>query len=315
MLISLVVATYNRMDLLKGVLGTLRMQTLDPFQYEIIVVDNNSPDATKALVERYQAWMPNLRYCLETTQGASAARNRGWREARGEYVGFADDDTLLPPRWLELAREIILEQKPGGLGGPFYPFYISPEPHWFKPVYGSWTCGDQPGDLPDNQYLSGMNMFFRRDLLAAIGGFPTGLGPKGGAIGYGEEPAIQTAMRAQIPRPVIYYDPRLYVYHLVAPFRTTLKGAIRDRFIAGRYSTRVFWDPRRKPTSRLRLLGRLASLGKALSLDMLLGLPRRDRRAFPRAENFVYEVALPHCEALGSLYEKFLHTRVGRRRP
>ena len=88
--ISVVVCTYNRADLLASVLQSLCEQTLNCSHYEIIVVDNNSGDNTRAVTEDYCRRYPNVHYYLETSQGLSNARNHGWQVAKSKYVAYLD---------------------------------------------------------------------------------------------------------------------------------------------------------------------------------------------------------------------------------
>ena len=69
--------------------------------WEVIVVDNNSKDHTKAVVEEAQRAWPLLRYEFEGAQGLSHARNHGIACARGDVILFTDDDVLPEPDWLE----------------------------------------------------------------------------------------------------------------------------------------------------------------------------------------------------------------------
>lgn len=110
--ISVVVCTFNRADILPLALQSLCEQTPHHDQTEIIVVDNNSPDNTRQVVDEFIEKYPNIRYCFEPIQGLSHARNRGWREARGEYVGYLDDDAKAPPEWLHsaIAQEKFAKQ-------------------------------------------------------------------------------------------------------------------------------------------------------------------------------------------------------------
>ncbi|MGD8380729.1 MAG: glycosyltransferase, partial [Syntrophobacterales bacterium] len=90
--ISVIVCTYNRAELLGGTLRTLCHQTLDTSEYEVIVVDNNSTDNTREVVDEFCRRSSNVRYCFEPQQGLSHARNQGLQEAKGKYVAYIDDD-------------------------------------------------------------------------------------------------------------------------------------------------------------------------------------------------------------------------------
>lgn len=155
MLISVILCTYNRADLLATALQTLCEQSLDKREYEVIVVDNNSADETRQVAEAFCRDYANVRYVFETRQGLSHARNRGWREARGEYVAYTDDDCKLPSQWLAVAKQVIEEISPGVLGGPYFAFYNTPKPRWFKDSYGSRDLGDQARALTTSEFLVG----------------------------------------------------------------------------------------------------------------------------------------------------------------
>ena len=107
--ISVVVCTQNRADLLVDLLPTLCEQNLSTAFYEIIVVDNDSTDRTRLVVEDFCRNYDNVRYCMELQHGLSYARNRGWREAKGEYICYVDDDCKIPTHYLSTAKEIIAQ--------------------------------------------------------------------------------------------------------------------------------------------------------------------------------------------------------------
>ena len=114
--ISVVICTYNRAELLANSLQTLCEQTINKSDYEVLVVDNNSQDSTPNLTESFCRYYPNIRYFLETRQGLSHARNRGWQEAKGLYVAYIDDDCKVPEQWLTIAMKIIDRIAPTAFG-------------------------------------------------------------------------------------------------------------------------------------------------------------------------------------------------------
>jgi GT2 family glycosyltransferase len=95
--ISVVIATYQRADLLSRPLQSLQRQTLADF--EVVVVDDGSTDHTADLVGSWGD--PRVRLVQQANQGRSSARNRGAREARAEIVVFLDSDDEVEPNWLE----------------------------------------------------------------------------------------------------------------------------------------------------------------------------------------------------------------------
>jgi len=104
---TVAIPTYNGASRLPKVLEKLQNQTgTEGINWEILIVDNNSSDDTAKVVEHYQRNWPQqvpLKYILEPEQGAAFARLRAVREARGELIGFLDDDNLPDPNWVAAA--------------------------------------------------------------------------------------------------------------------------------------------------------------------------------------------------------------------
>jgi glycosyltransferase involved in cell wall biosynthesis len=98
-LVSVIIPTYNRAHLIGKTLDSVFAQTYQNF--EIIVVDDGSTDNTVEVL-RPLAETEKLKYIRQNNQGASLARNRGIKEARGSYIAFLDSDDLFEPAKLEL---------------------------------------------------------------------------------------------------------------------------------------------------------------------------------------------------------------------
>ena len=311
--ISVVVCTYNRAALLRDVLETLCEQTLDRALYEVLVVDNNSTDNTPAVVESFSGLHPNVRYLRETRQGLSLARNRGYQEARGEYVAYIDDDCRVPKEWLAVAEHVICHIQPAVFCGPVFPFYQSRKPRWYKDRYATHlpckearildqeTCGD----------IFGNNCVFRRRLLQITGGFDPRLGMSGNKINYCEETALVKHIAHTMPDEVMYYDPRLHIFHLVRPEKMTLCWLLRASFPMGRSS--CYWQPQTRPSSTYSGFGyyretmsTVIALGKTIVRSVLF----RERDRYPYIQNYIYERALMLVSELGRHYE--FHQQVKR---
>ncbi len=310
MIVSVVVCTYNRAELLGRTLQDLYQQDFDHSDYEIIVVDNNSSDHTKSKVEELSRSYVNLRYCLETQQGLCYARNRGWQEAQGAYVAYVDDDCQIPSEWLSVAEDIITQQAPSAFGGPFLPFYASPKPRWYHDSYASpyasATYRKEARLLASDEYLDGMNMVFRKSLLQNIGGFRTDISMMTRKkLGYGDETELFIRMRQEMPQASIYYDPRLFLYHLVRPCKMTLSWKVRSSFAMGRDCYKIFtWEQAATPVPYRQLFhqafANLKHLGKVLAVSVL----KRDRTRYPFWQNYVYEEGVEPLYDLGQLYQQ-----------
>src|SRR5256885_3014027 len=99
--ITVVIAAYNRSEMLKATLNSVLNQESNNISYEVIVVDNNSTDNTKQVVENLIVeGHQNLRYLFEPRQGCSHARNTGVAAACSEIIAFADDDVRVTKDWI-----------------------------------------------------------------------------------------------------------------------------------------------------------------------------------------------------------------------
>jgi glycosyltransferase involved in cell wall biosynthesis len=308
-LISIAVCTYNRSDLLAGVLQSLCAQTIDKWQYEVIIVNNNSTDNTQLVAEDFCRCHGNMRHVFEARQGLSHARNCGWQSARGEYVAYIDDDGKAPEHWLEMARDVIASLSPDVFGGPYFSFFNSPRPKWWKNAYGCHVQGKRAKFLTDGEYLDGGNIFFRRRLLQSLGGFSPALGMSGNKIAYGEETALIRKIRSTMPDQSIYYDPRLYIHHLVGPKKMTLPWIMNQRFADGRYSFRVFQRDQALKDGRLQIWKQFSKVVVKFILNLFIGGWCRDRKQYPWLQNYLYENSFQYLRILGTLYEKYLYAR------
>ena len=111
---TVLIATYNRAALLDETLASLRRLRVSPhLRWEAIVVDNNSTDGTRAVVERHARDFPvTLRYLFEPAQGRSSALNTGIEAAAGDVLAFTDDDVRVAEGWLTAACDVLRNGAP-----------------------------------------------------------------------------------------------------------------------------------------------------------------------------------------------------------
>lgn len=95
MLLSVIIPTYNRSDILKKCLKAIFHQTLPKKDYEVIVVDDGSNDQTKATVKQLKQKYLNLFYFYQKNQGQGIARNKGLKHAKGDIIVFIGDDIIV----------------------------------------------------------------------------------------------------------------------------------------------------------------------------------------------------------------------------
>jgi glycosyltransferase involved in cell wall biosynthesis len=101
--LSVILCTYNRGEKLGNVLNDFANQVFPEgrFPWELVLVDNNSNDGTKELVQEYKKDRKfPIRYIFESQQGKSFALNTGIETAAGNLLAFTDDDVILDTQWL-----------------------------------------------------------------------------------------------------------------------------------------------------------------------------------------------------------------------
>lgn len=99
MQVSVVVPAYNEEKYIENCLRSLVDQKTN-FDYEVIVVDNNSTDKTLEAAKNFKGKL-NLRVILEKIQGRGASRAKGFREARGKIILSTDADAIVYPEWID----------------------------------------------------------------------------------------------------------------------------------------------------------------------------------------------------------------------
>lgn len=295
-MITVVVCTYNRSGHLKSALESLNRQTLDREMFEVIIVDNASTDDTKEVAERFVG--SGFRYVYEPQQGLSHARNAGYQAAEGQYVGYLDDDAKADSGWLSNAQRVIDEIRPDIFGGPYYPFYLTEKPDWFLDKYETSTLGDKPRCLADNEYLSGTNIIFRRELLKQLNGFSTNLGMSGASIAYGEETELMIRARAAYSDLKVYYHPEVMVYHLVPEYKMNLRWYLSSYYYCGKCYKNVFKTRHRFPV--LRSLAILCLNFFLIIVKLCCGTPFRNRNKYKYIQNYIIEKLLGHVYQTGS---------------
>jgi glycosyltransferase involved in cell wall biosynthesis len=149
---TIAIPTYNGENRLPKVLEKLQAQEgIEHLNWEIIIVDNNSSDGTVKLVEEYQQnWQYSapLRYCLEIEQGAAFARHRAVIEAKGEIIGFLDDDNLPYPTWILEAYKFTQEYpQAGAIASQIHGDFEVEPPDSIKPII-FYLAITERGDKP-----------------------------------------------------------------------------------------------------------------------------------------------------------------------
>lgn len=135
--ISVVVPTYNRSKSLERTLLSLFSQRTETPSFEIIVVDNNSSDATTGTVESLQTKSPvTLRLIREPRQGNAYARNSGIDQAQASIIAFLDDDVLADENWISTIRATFNRAPQiSFIGGRILPQWENTPPSWLTAIH------------------------------------------------------------------------------------------------------------------------------------------------------------------------------------
>lgn len=116
--VSVIVPTYASGEGLDGLFASLDAQSLDPSLWEVLFVDDNSPDDTLARLESYAQTRPHVKVMKgRGSGGPSEPRNIGIEEARGEFIAFLDHDDQLYPDALRAAVEFAREHNSDVVNG------------------------------------------------------------------------------------------------------------------------------------------------------------------------------------------------------
>ena len=232
MLISAVICTYRRYEVLGEVLSSVLAQDVGAGRYEIVVVDN-SPDAAlsdaaarpwRALAEAGMraGTGPSLIWQHAPTPGLSHARNMALTLARAPLVAFLDDDAVADPGWLAGLVAAFGALGPGvhAVGGRVRLRLGVPRPAWLDDsLMGFLSACDLGPDtrrIGAGEWVVGANIAYRSDAVRAVGGFDTSLGRVGGAATLMSNDETDLQHRLAAAGGATGYAPNAAVEHIVA---------------------------------------------------------------------------------------------------
>lgn len=164
--VSVIIPHYCQPEALAECLASLEAQTLPRERFEVLVIDNNSPGGTNQIEANIGE---RTQLLVETAKGAGPARNRGAAEARGQVFAFIDADCVASPRWLE---EGLVGLEHFDIVGGRVDVSVGDEtamtgPEAFERVFAF----DFRSYIEDKGFTGSGNLFCRREVFAAVGGF------------------------------------------------------------------------------------------------------------------------------------------------
>jgi len=227
MRLDVIVPTYNRQDLLPLALNSLLAAEIPAgLEVGITVVDNNSTDGTRQVIESFQErFGDRVKYCFERQQGRSHALNAGIAATSGDFIGTIDDDEEIEANWYRIAFAALKDGQLDFIGGPYVPRWSISPPDWLPREYGGvvgWVDGGDKAVPFDSNYpgiLMGGNAVFKRSVLEEVGRYTTWLGRTDKGLLTGEDEELYGRLLAHGAKGM--YLPNLIIYHHIPSERVT----------------------------------------------------------------------------------------------
>ncbi|MGA8740928.1 MAG: glycosyltransferase family 2 protein [Terracidiphilus sp.] len=224
MKVTVIVCTYNRSQSLARALASVADSIMpEDMTWEVLVIDNNSSDNTRAVVQDLADRYPRIfRYVFEAKPGKSNALNRALRETDADVLAFMDDDVRVEPDWLCMLTRIFADPRYSGSGGRIVPDSAFTLPIWLgtseryalAPL-AMFDLGLEAGELKEPPF--GTNMAFRREMFTRYGDFRRDLGPQPGSEIRSED--TEFGMRVLGGGERLWYEPAAVVHHSVPQTR------------------------------------------------------------------------------------------------
>jgi glucosyl-dolichyl phosphate glucuronosyltransferase len=302
MKVTIILCTYNRCRSLATALDSVAASVMpDSVTWDVLVVDNNSKDQTREVIEGFCRRYPDhFRYMFVSRQGKSHALNAALREAKADVIAFTDDDVTVEPSWLRNLIEPLEDSQWSGAAGRICLGHDFSPPRWLA-ISGAFNLGgslvqfdegDKKGNLTKAPY--GANMAFKASMFQKYGDFRTDLGRNGGSLIGNEDTEFSERLMAGGER--LCYVPSAIVNHPVPPERLTKKYFRAYWFCYGRSLARqdgtrlALW---RIPLRYLRRLNRVVRW--MFRMDHYWPLSPKGR--------FFYQALL--CQTAGEILESY----------
>jgi glycosyltransferase involved in cell wall biosynthesis len=228
--LDIILPTFNRSHLLRECLESVfRASRPSEMIWRVTVVDNNSSDDTKQVVEWFvEKYGGLIRYLFEEEQGRSAALNRGIAASDYLLMGFIDDDEQIDKGWLETVQRSYQERPDlDFIGGPSFGLWRAEKPSWLPSGYNGVLSADNPADVPEHpvpfsdpkSFLKGGNSVIRRSVFDRIGPYASHLGRVGNGFASCEDHEL--LLRVLDAGMHGLFVPGLIIHHVIPPERVT----------------------------------------------------------------------------------------------
>lgn len=239
MIITIAICTFNRNYELNQTLNLLsKISTIQ--DCEILIIDNNSKDKTREVVEYFRSHTRlNVVYVVENKQGIAHARNKAVKEATGDIIAFIDDDVSPTNSWLEtLTNKFKLDNTIDVVFGRILPIWPNKKKYpWLSMELSQPLAlldyGEQEFIVYDQKYeFYSANLAIKKVSLEKINyTFNVSLGRKDNVLLSGEESELFRTVLSHDWK--IVYSPAMVVYHRIDPKRLLKKYMHKWYFYSG----------------------------------------------------------------------------------
>ena len=165
--VSVVVPVYNAEKTIAGLIESLLSQDYPKELVEIIIVDNNSTDKSRQIIQEYPVELLEEK----ESQGPGAPRNKGVRRAKGQILAFVDSDCTATAQWLKEGVKKILSESADLVGGQVK-FRLSAKKTPAE-IFDSLTNMQIEHNIKDRSITKTSNLFVRPHVFDRIGFFPS----------------------------------------------------------------------------------------------------------------------------------------------
>ncbi|MFA5074962.1 MAG: glycosyltransferase family 2 protein [Candidatus Babeliales bacterium] len=228
-MISIIIPTHNRANFLKKLLANISKLEAET-DFEIIIVDNNSKDNTKEIVESFRA--KNIKYVFEKSTSFTKARDTGAKNASGDILLYFDDDVIVQDGTLKEVTRIFKKYPSCAIAsGKILPYYQQEPPNWIielQKSFNGFSLYDLGENLKEVHAVPGPMMAIRASVFWKIGGFPPDtIGVESNNekktfkklyIGPGD---YGFCLKCRLADYKIIYSPKMCVQHIIPSFRLT----------------------------------------------------------------------------------------------
>jgi glucosyl-dolichyl phosphate glucuronosyltransferase len=271
-LLSVIIPTRDRPELLRDTLRTVLACEVPDGAIEVIVVDDGSEPELRPVVEEVAGDRTNVRCERQAPGGLNAGRNRGAELAQGPVLAFLDDDVLVSEGWAAAVIDTFRDLGCDGLAGRILLQLEAPEPKWLSPRRRTYLSeldlGDDGRWLDDAQLPYGANCAVTKEMFERAGEFRIGLDREGDSLISNGDTEFFTRVRAAGGR--LAYSADAQVLHRVPASRLTDSWALRRAHSQG-ISDGILLREQEGP-ARLTVAREVLRLGRAplvLARDLL----------------------------------------------